>query len=56
MGYIRKRKFRFLIPAKLGDCEILPSLSDLQTVDISKPTGMLSLKDTILEDWNDRIS
>jgi TIR domain len=56
MGEFDGQKLRFLIPIKIGTCEILSSLktAHVTDVDVSEADGMKLLVDSILEDWTKR--
>ena len=53
-GEYEGQKFRFVLPVKIGDCELRADLASIHEIDVGKPAGVESLVTAILEDWDRR--
>lgn len=54
MGYFDSVPLRFILPVRVGDCGVLPSLKDLHVIDAGTPEGVAALVKAVLVDWDRR--
>jgi hypothetical protein len=53
-GEYEGQKLRFLLPVKIGNCNLKSDLQIFHAIDVSEPAGVDSLVTSILEDWDRR--
>lgn len=53
-GEYEGQKLRFLLPVKIGNCNLKADLQIFHAIDVSEPAGVDSLVTSILEDWDRR--
>jgi len=53
-GEYQGMKFRFLIPLRIGDCELRSDVDQLHVVDVGTEAGVDALAASIAEDWKRR--
>ncbi|HYK02705.1 MAG TPA: toll/interleukin-1 receptor domain-containing protein [Thermoanaerobaculia bacterium] len=55
MGESEGRQFTFVLPVRLGGCELLTKLKNKHVIDIDEPSGVARLIEDIQEDWHRRM-
>jgi len=56
MGEVDGQRLRFLIPVRIGPCNVLSALRNAHVIDVGAPAGIDALVASIDEDWQRRLA